>query len=49
MSLHLPLRLNDSFLFVPAGHVLDSFFPLKLPVDPAGPPPMIGLLLLVGR
>jgi hypothetical protein len=28
--------------------MLDGFFPLKPSMDPAGPPPMIGLLLLGG-
>lgn len=49
MSLHLPVRLHDGFLLVPVFQLLDSFLPLKLPMDRAGPPPMISLLLLVGR
>ena len=49
MGLHLPVRLHYCFLLVPVFHLLDSFLPLKLPMDPAGPPPMISLLLLVGR
>ena len=52
MRLHLPVRLLDGGLLgllVPAAHLLDGLLPLKLPVDPTGPPPMIDILdVLIG-